>query len=235
MTKSKLTPFKQALLDVQLEQWQSVLTEEDTDFQPSEAFQEKSRKLIENAKQGNWRKMSTGLRRIILVAAILAALAMTVLAIPAVREKLTQFFAIHAGTHFEFGFDSEQTASAPDRIEKVYRPTYIPAGFEEDYTFVGWTFATSVWVAQDGENITLLQMIIPDDNEGPAPDAEDVETATLNWNGYQVFCVYGGMDMYYWTDNEYFYALYMPTRVSKEDQYRVFSSIAIDKDAELPK
>ena len=249
MNENTLSPFKRALLEAQLEQWRDLPAEKDIDLQPSKEFDEKSRKLIEDAKRGNVGKMSTALRRIILVAAIIASLAGTALAIPAVREGIIhswessipvpkdpiRFFVSNAGTHFDFQFDQKQAASAPDKIEKVYKPTYIPKKFVQTQKLIGYGVVCYIWESGSKEYITFDQIPIPNNCEGFSPTSENVETAYLDWKGFQIFCVYDdSVRMYFWTDDEYFYGLCFHTDMSIEEQYKVFLSITVDKNAEIP-
>lgn len=234
MHKTELKPFEQALLDTSLEEFADIPAEEELELELSAAFEEKGAELIARVRRGNLRKVSTTVRRIILIAAIIAALAVSAMAVPSIREGIIRFFATNAGTHYEFSFDPEQAATAPEYIEKVYKPTYIPEGFYEDLFLVNYGFVAHQWVSDEGEYIFLDQFPIPNDSEGPAPNAEGVETMTLCLNGYEVFCVYDEITMYHWTDNEYFYQLGIPARVPQEEQYKMFFSITLDEDAVIP-
>lgn len=234
MSKSKLTPFEQALLDTCLEEFADIPTEEEIALEPSETFTKKSEALIVQARKGRIQTLGKTARRLLLIAAILAMLVTTALAVPAVREGIIRFFTKNAGTHYEFSFDPEQAATAPEYIEKVYKPTYIPEGFFEDTVFIDPSYVCYFWYSESGEAITFDQMPIPNDTEGPAPDAEEVTVEILNLDGYQVFVVHAEIVMYHWTDNEYFYLLTVPTTLSTEDQHSIFYSISLDKDAVIP-
>ena len=235
MEQNERTPFQQALLDATLESYADIPAEAEIDAQFSRKFLHQSDTLLNNARKGKSQRTGKNLGRILLVAAILAALTTTALAVPAIREALIKFFAKDAETHYEFYFDPEQAATAPEHVEKVYKPTYIPDGFCEDFIFIDLSGAAYTWLSENGDYITFDQMIIPNDTEGPAPDAEDVVVEILCLNGYQVFCVYSdGYTMYHWTDNAYFYQLIMGPSVSEEDCERIFYSIAIDENAVIP-
>ena len=78
-------------------------------------------------------------RRIILIIAIIAILVVTTMAVPAVREAIIRFFAVDRETHYEFQFDPDQAAVAPENIETVYKPAYIPEGFYEDIAIL-WLY-----------------------------------------------------------------------------------------------
>lgn len=235
MSKSKLTPFEQALLDACLEEFADIPAEEEIALEPSETFTKKSEALIAQARKGRIQTLGKTVRRLLLIAAILAMLVTTALAVPAVREGIIRFFTKNAGTHYEFSFDPEQAATAPEYIEKVYKPTYIPEGFREDTAFVDFSYVGYIWYSESGDFISYDQLPIPNDSEGPQPDAEDVEIETLNLNGYEVFAVYtDGITLYHWTDNEYFYVLTLGPSVSKDEGVKVFCSIALDETAIIP-
>ena len=51
MNKKPLSPFQQALLDAQMEQWKDIPSEEEIEITLSEEFQEKGKKLISKTKR----------------------------------------------------------------------------------------------------------------------------------------------------------------------------------------
>lgn len=235
MPKTELRPFEQALLDAALEEFADIPSEEETGLEFSEEFEEAGAELVEKARRGKLPSVGRTLRRVLLIAAIIAALATTVMATPSFRDAIIQFFTQNAGTHYEFSFDPEQAANAPEYIEKVYKPTYIPEGFREDTVLIDANWVVYVWLSESGDFISLDQYPIPDGTGGPKPDAEDVVIETLNLNGYEVFCVYSdGNTMYHWTDNEYFYQMVFGPSVPEDECKKVFFSIAWDQEAIIP-
>lgn len=226
MEKMKQQAFKQALLDAALEEFQDIPAEKDIDLELSEEFEAMGRQLLERPEKKAVRTLGKGLRRAILIAAIIAALATTAMAVPAIREALIKFFSHNAGTHYEFSFDPEQAATAPDTIEKEYAPTYIPEGYSKDSCIETEELIAHMWVSESGEHIMFLQQIIPSNGSTPQPDAEDVTIETINLNGYEVFCINSQGYMYHWTDNAYFYQLVFDSSVTKEECLKVFSSIS---------
>ena len=235
MSKKTLNPFKQALLDVQLEKWKDIPSENGLSLTFSEEFEKNGRKLISKTKHENIRKASTTARRIILVAAVLAALAITALAIPSVRQELMQFFASDAGDHYEFRFDPELLDSAPKEIEKVYKPTYAPAGWQED-AIITTNWVVYVWRSSSGECITFGQYPISNEDVRPQPNIENIKRQWLSLNGRQVLCMENDSNrMYFWTDNAYFYRLVSSKTVSEEEINKIFSSIQENKNAVVRK
>lgn len=217
MKSGNRSPFEQALLDACLEEYAQIPPEEAIHRQ--ETKPRRGRKTV---------------RRLLLVAAILAMLATTVSAVPALRDGLIDFFYRNAGTHYEFYFDREKAANAPTTIEKVYRPTYIPEGFtaNSETTHVG--FVAMDWVAENGDYIVFDQDIIPADTEGPSLDAEAGEAEVRILNGYQVFYVRcDEYTMYHWTDCEYLFLLVVASPLSEDECNNIFYSITLDPTAEI--
>ena len=227
MDKTKQQTFKQAMLDAALEEFKDIPGEQDIDLEFSEHFEAWGHSMLCPSGDPPVRRFRKGLRRALFIAAILAALTTTVLAVPAIREGLIKFFQQNAGTHYEFSFDPEQAATAPKTIEKAYMPTYIPNGYTAEVIDINSDLVVGIWVSGAGEYISFDQLPIPNDSEGPQPDAEDVTVETIVLNGYEVFCVYADGYTYHWTDNEYFYQLYFNASIAKEDSLKVFSSITL--------
>ena len=253
MTEITLSPFKQALLEVSLEQWHDLPAEKDIDLQPSKAFLEKSIRLIADVRRGNIGRMGTVLRRAILIAAILAALAITALAIPTIRKNTSQsekstltvwadpdakhkdsihFDIVNFGTHYAFRFDQKQTATAPYQIKKYFKPAYIPMGYTETDSLVGAFSTNFIWQSDSGAYITFAQMVIPKNLQGPHPNAENVRAEMLYINDYPVFYVYNDRyKQYYWTDHEYFYGMTFYATISEEDCLKVINNIRLYENA----
>lgn len=227
MDTTKQQIFKQALLDAALEEFKDIPDEQDIDLEFSESFEAWGHSKLCPSGDPPVRRFRKGLRRALLIAAILAALTTTVLAVPAIREGLIKFFQQNAGTHYEFSFDPEQAATAPKTIEKEYAPTYIPEGYREDSHIVTEDVIMHVWTAETGEYLSFRQETIPQDSEGPHPNAENVTIETVLINGYEVFLVHSSYYMYHWTDNEYFYQLILSPSIPEEERIQVLNSISL--------
>lgn len=223
----KQQAFKQALLDAALEEFRDIPAEKDIDLEFSAEFEEMGRRLLEKPQRKPVRTLGRGLRRAILIAAIIAALAITAMAVPAIREGLIKFFSHNAGTHYEFSFDPEQAATAPDTIEKEYAPSYIPEGYSEVTYIVTDEVIIHDWATESGEYLSFQQEVIPLDSGGPHPNAENVTVETILINGYEVFLVHSYHYMYHWTDNEYFYQLTLSPSIPEEERIQVFNSISL--------
>lgn len=225
----KLSDFEKALLEAALDEFINVPAESEIDIQPSPEFEEKAEDLIRKTKRTGWYYVNTALKRAILIAAIIGALATTAFAVPAIREAIIDFFIQDEGDHYGFTFDPNEAATAPDEIERVYGPTYVPNGFEkvvEDASIAGvglW------WVNSDDQWIRFEQSAIPDDptnSDWLGINSEDVTTKSILIGDYLVLVIYSD-DIYtlVWTDNSYFYRLYLDNAISDNEMKNIFLSI----------
>ncbi len=227
--------FKRALLETQLEKWRDIPAENEIAIELSEEFRKKGRALIRQVKQTEIKKMRSAVRRMILIATSLVVLAITAFAIDTVQEENVHLLASNKGTYYEFTFDDEILASAPKRIEKVYKPTYIPKGYRED-GIVAEEWVVYKWEGEAGKTVTFGQYILSNESVRPQPDAEGSSAEQFILNGYQVLCVFrDDIRMYFWTDNVYFYRLISSSTISKEECDKVFCSIQENKNVIIPK
>ena len=231
MTRIERTPFEQALLDVILEEFATIPSENEIDITVSLNFQKTRDRLLKRTRNGTVSRVGIAFRRVIIIAAIIAALITTAMAVPTIREAIIQFFFRNEGTHYEFSFDPEQAATAPDVIKKVYHATYIPDGYVEVFTEVVLGGVSYIWSDESGEDYIMFNQYIIPENSNSGPNAEGVATEILNLNGYQVFCVRDEGTIYYWTNNEYFFELACGTNVSEEEMQKIFSNIQADGNA----
>lgn len=237
VSKKKLTVFQQALLDTALEEFKDIPAEEDIDVTPSPKFTAWTEDLIRKSRRRSWRYINTAFRRAVLIAAILSVLVVTVAATPAIREKVISFFIQDHGTHYGFTFDPEQAATAPECIETIMGPTYIPEGFE--LVLYESAPAGVIYAYQNsaGEWLDFDQSPIPEHPEDDSwinINAEDVTTQSKQIGDYWVFMTIGwGYYSLYWTDNSYFYSLGVPDSFSMDEVERIFLSIQPLPDAQF--
>ena len=80
MAKTEWKPFEQALLDAALEEFADIPAEDEIDLEFSEEFEEAGAALVAQARRGKTPGVGKVLRRVLLVAAIIAMLTTTVMA-----------------------------------------------------------------------------------------------------------------------------------------------------------
>ena len=232
----KPTPFQQALLDVVLEDYADI-PEDDAEINPSPEFKSRMQKLIRKADSRLWPFVNTVAKRVALFFVILVLLTTTALAVPSIREAIISFFFHNEGTHYEFTFNPEQVASAPDEIETVYAPSYIPDGFSEAYSTISISGVSLIWSDDHDVWISYMQLPMPDDPENGTIggiNAEGVELQKLEWNEYEVVCIDDdGAYIYAWTNHAYFFTLVCEDAVSEAETRKIFDSIQIIENADI--
>lgn len=236
MSKKTMTPFEKALLDASLEEFADISNNEDEiDVTFSKAFVEKSEKLIQNTQRKTWWYVNTTMKRIALIAIIAALLATTVMAFPAIREAIIRFFLHDEGTHYEFSFDPEQAANAPDCIETVYAPSYVPDGYDKAFETINIATVAIGWYNSDNWEIYYNQAPMPDNYENSTRggiNAEGATTQSIGINGYEVIRIEDEeVVSYVWTSNEYMFTLMCEKTIQEEEMKKIFNSIQIDPNA----
>lgn len=235
MRKETATPFEQALLEVSLREFEDIPGEESLHHEFSPAFEAKMEAMVRKARRNHWSKTKTVFRRALLVAALIAALLLTAYAIPAVREFFIDFFIKDKETYYEFTYAPEAVANAPEYIETVYTPTYVPDGFELKSYDCATPAVTIIWYNSENQFISFDQITTPEDPLKTTDFGIDAERSSIEWvslGGGQVLRQEGmGMKAYYWSTNEYRFVLMCSDQVPEEEFLKIFNSIAIDENA----
>lgn len=232
MEMNNQTPLEQALMEVMLEEFQDIPAEEEIQICVSEAFQKNYGRLRKRSGQHPVGRVRKTVKRGLLIAVIVTALATTALAFSDVRETVIRFFVHNHGNRYDFSFDPEQAATAPKSIEQVYEITYIPAGYELVSESIGLTGVSYYWYDKEhGDYIMFDQTVIS--GAGYVPDSDGSEPEERNISGYQVFCIRDEANKYYWTDNSYFYSLYCGNGITEDQMQKIFDSIRENTDAAI--
>lgn len=238
MNKQKMTPFEQALLDASLEEFADIPDNEDeinVTFSP--VFTAKAEKLVRNTQRKSWRYVNTAMKRVAVAGIVAVLLATTAMAIPAVREEVIRFFIREQGTHIAVAFDPKQAANAPECIETVHVPTYVPEGYQEDTRSASTSAVCAIWHDDSGNSIVYHQLPVSDDpskSDQYGVHSEGAKMQMLYLNGYRILSIYDdNVASYVWTDHEYFYDLSCCNTVTQNEMMRIFASIAVDEDAAI--
>lgn len=235
MKKTTLTPFEQALLDANLEEFMDVPTEQDIDMEFSPAFQVKAQELVRKSERNHWSSGKVFLRKVAIIALISAMLLLTACSIPAVREAIIDFFFKDVGTHYEFTYDPEAVKNAPREIEIVYFPTFIPDGYGEAFIDYYVVAVNGAWVTDDDQWITYQQTILPEDPLSGESGRINSEGASAEWitvNGCSILRIEDEEFITYaWASSEYEFHLMCQKTISDNEIEKIFDSIRIDEDA----
>lgn len=236
----KETPFEQALTEVWIDEYRDVPPEEELHHAFSPEFEAKMEALFRKVRKNHWKRSKVILRRVALVAAIIAALLLTACTIPAVRQVFkdlfVDFFVEDKETFYEFTYDPDEVVNAPDCIETVYAPTYVPEGFAEDVRSYSIAGVDITWSREvEGHGIRFRQRCMPDDPEHVKDFGLNAENAKIEWielGGGQVLRYEDGDYLgYHWATSEYRFSLTCTQSIGEQELRLMFESIQIVEDA----
>lgn len=213
------TPFRKALLDSTLEEFSQVPGEHELPDIFSPQFEESCQKLLGKSESAVVYHLSRTVRRAVLLAAILAASVITAFAVPELRENI-----LSAQISYEYSFDPMLAASAPESVETVYLPAYVPQGFIQERKLIHEQWVTCLWRSDSDTYITFDQYPIPKRADSVL-SSEDAAYEIIELDGYEVFRIQSSAIKYYWTDNEYFYTLIFSPNIPEQEHKNVFYSI----------
>ena len=223
----KLTPFQQALLDSVLDDYKEEVGSDGQRHIFSEEFETWFRDFCRNNTPGRVRVRGI-LRKVLIAAVIIALLAGTVLAIPAVRKALIDFFTHDYTEGIAITFDPQQAETAPHTILSPYQVTYIPEEYELVVDESNVTCIAKCWRDQHGQRIAFVQYLIPkkpSDDSTLTLDAYNNSKESVILEGYLVKIIDTGRSRkLIWTNNAYFFSLELPMSVTDEEMELIFAS-----------
>lgn len=224
----QLSEFQRALLDAVLEDYADIPAEEEIDLTFSPEFESRAQTLISRTDSRLWRATNTALKRILLIAAVIATLAATAFAVPPIREAILDYFLTDRDSYYGITFDPDEAADAPRELQTAYAPYWVPDGFElaiEDISAAGGAF----WYVDAGDNwICFTQYLLPADaaDDWFSINAEETDRYSRLVGEYRVEVIEShSVYFWIWTDNEYLYSLECSYGVSEETTEQVFHSI----------
>lgn len=138
MNKKELTPteLKKVLEIYQDLELKHLPAESDVEHAFSASHEKRMREFIRRTKRPYYRFISTKLRTVATITAIvIIVLTTTIVAIEPVQRVVFEFFQNIFPTYSIFKMEGEESADAPTTIVDRYVPTYIPEGYvlsEED-------------------------------------------------------------------------------------------------------
>lgn len=221
--------FQRALTNSVLKEYTHISEKKTDESYFSPEFQVWISKTIRKTQRRTWYYVNTTAKKAILVAVIISLLFFTAIAIPAIRKEVIELFIHEHENHFSITFDEKNTVNAPDHIEVVYSPTFIP---DEYYLYSQMITSASVdiqWHDSDGRVLDFSQMIIPQNSNNDnwiGIDSEGVVQTQLNIGQYQVtLFTDANFLIAAWTDDSYFYTLHMPPDISLDTMEQIILSI----------
>lgn len=231
-------PFDKALTQAVLAQFADIpIREEDIFLTFSDDFEQFARRLIRKTRGKLWRYVNSTAKKLLIAAIIISLLATSALAYGPIRNFIFQMNLRDNGSYYSFTFNPEIAAAAPDIIQEVYFPTYVPEGFVEEYKEATVGRAVASWRNEDGSSIFYTQNTIDDDPRSEAAtsyNAEDAISEIILLGEYEVFRIKAKTyTMYIWTDHRYYYDLIVDDCIGEETMRKIFESIELAPDQEI--
>lgn len=227
--QKQLTPFEQALVDSILYEYRDLPSEDELPYEFSPKFQRRALKLLSKTRNPAWYYVNTTFKKVILVAIIICMLAVTAMAVPAIREAIIDFFFTEREESYGITFNPEEAATAPSSVERQHAPTHIPNGFNVLDQGCAEFSSYCFWADENGAVIIYTQETIPENATSDTwigIDAEDATRTSQIIGEYLVEIVW--LEESYslhWTDNAYVYSLELPNSISQEVMVEIFNSI----------
>lgn len=225
MAKAKLTPFQQAILDSTLEDYNKLI-EDVPKITASPAMEVWAQK---NKKKRNLLPACRRMARAALIAAIFVVLlAGSVMAIPALRITVVEFFLRENSDHYGIAFDPEAAATAPEEVVQEYTIMYVPEGFIISKETVAVTCITRSWVNSVGDSLIFSQWTIakglPEDLRVKISNKQGKETVLMGEFLVDIIPMEDG-NIFVWTNNEYFFVLDILANISYEEVEKILLSV----------
>lgn len=238
MSKFNTADVKTAILDCVLDRYNNIPAENEIEYTFSQKFEKWAQKLIKKTPdqtiKTNTRFSGRTLKIAIIVAALIAMLAVTAMAVPAIREAILDFFLNDRGESYGITFDPEQAASAPPEIMEYRIPQYVPDGYTVILDDKSVAAVVIVWMNDKDELISFNQRIInkeADQDSWIGISSEGVERSSIILDGYKVEIIQD--EMVYtaiWTDNEYLYFIELPNSLDFTMLQQIINSIALTSE-----
>ena len=171
-----------------------------------------------------WRFYSVA-RRIAAVFAVFLLLGFSVVTINAARTPGgVRFYLEEIGDWFRIWFYEEDVQNAPDFIETVYFPTYMPDGYVLKEKDVSYLSVSGVWEDSKGNWITFSQHTL-----GAWSKIKKDNTIELMIGGIRaLYSEATGLYTYMWYTDDYLFYLDSHVASSMDEIEKIISSIKED-------
>ena len=159
-----------------------------------------------------------------LLAAILAAaLLLTGCTVYAYRTEIKEFFVEIYEKHIRVTYDTDKNNLMGKNIEKVYRATYIPEGYELVKNKNTHLYVYYEWQNSNGDIIALQQKAF--DVTSFLVDAEQGVTQIIDFEKYKRYCrILDDAYHYIWDDN-YAFRLKSTVQLTNDELLNIINGI----------
>ena len=203
--------LEQALLLSSLRQLEDVPPEDEIDHRFSDQFENWILQISHKSENVVWRCWRSPIKRIAIIAVIIALILGMIACTPAIRNAVIDFFMKDTGESYEITFDPEVAATAPHCIEQYRVPQFEPEGHMLVHREGSSAGVYLLWINEMGGTLGYSQLFIPEDATSSSwigIDSTDMEKSSEVICGYRVELIYNEMQyVAVWTDNQYIYTI----------------------------
>ena len=215
--------LKRALLEVCAREIENAELAPEEEVYYSPKLIKNMNKLLKNRAKPYWVLINTAAKRAIAACLVIVTIAGALMSCKPVREAVVDFFQNVYEAYTEFFFGDELSSNAPEVIEEIHLPTYMPEGYElaeeAEISHKNY-YVCSVWKNSSNDTIKLYQYVLSnkvniDTENSKVEILSDFEIAIVTKeNEISVF----------WNTDEYAYRI-KATGVSKEEILNMVKSV----------
>ena len=227
MASCKITVFQKALLDSVLIEYRDIPEEHELKDRFSEKFHLWADDFI--AKQNPQKvRLRRAFRIALIAAALMALLAGTAMAIPAVREAIIDYLFVESEDTNDIKLNPDIVVTAPDIIETAYTVALIPEGYLLAKNLQSRDVISIRW-AKGRQMISFAQYTV----KGKTDDTNWIGVGNPDDPKRQVLIgefIVAGIDQkevysFLWTNNEYFFLMHIPTDIDWDTMVKIVESV----------
>ena len=215
--------LKRALLEVSAREIENFELAPEEEVRYSPKLTKNMNKLLKARAKPYWQLINTGAKRAVAACLVIAAVAGALMSCKPVREAVVDFFRNVYEAYTEFFFGDDISSKAPEIIEEIHMPTYIPEGYElvQEATLTGKERTVmSLWKNGEGDVFISYQCVL---SSKINIDTENADVTILDNLEIAIIVKENEIDAF-WNTEEYAYNI-MATGLSKEEILNVIKSI----------
>ena len=212
--------LKMALLEVSARETEALELAPEEEVYYSSKLTKKMSGLLRFRSKSYWGLVNSAAKRAVAACLVIAAITGALMGCKPVRKAVVNFFQNVYEAYTEFVFDKKVAANAPNEIEDIRVPTYIPEGYELTDKAETSSYLMYLWKNEFGNIIYFHQMTLNGKN------VLDTENATVEWlEGTDILLVEKENRIQtFWNDEDYAYTL-TAYDLSKDEILNVIKSV----------
>ena len=215
--------LKRALLEVCAREIENAELAPEEEVYYSPKLIKNMNKLLKDREKHYWVLVNTVAKRAVAACLVIVTIAGALMSCKPVREAVVDFFQNVYEAYTEFFFGEDISSDAPDVINEIHMPTYIPEGYKlvEEVEPTGKDRTTMlVWNNTNNDTIVLCQYVLSNKTNINTENAE-----VIIWDDINVAIVEKDSKISaFWNTSEYAYDV-ITSRLSRDEILHIIKSI----------